>query len=446
MNRLNNLFNDQEEGDNEIDLLIQFIRTHHLPEGISRIKFIRKYNGFHLNEDGRLMYDNKEVIKKADIPETLNNLFATDNNTLGKGVTALYKYISSRYINITRNEVEKYLKQTPQYQISKKYVHITNKPITATTTNKLWCCDLIDMSNYVGFNTFEKYIFVCIDAFSRKVWLEKMRNKTSRTVSRALERILNRANVSPSVLLSDNGTELEDVFNEVCEHYNIKHNKTPSYTPQANGLVERANKEIRKIIRAYMVKNNDQRWAIHLREIEDNKNNTYHSFVKATPNEVWSADKNPIRLRQRFNKKTIARSNHLRHVENQIKKFRDQDTFEVGDYVRVRMATLFSNIRKVIKEGNSKQIVVEYTPLIFQIKKVIIPHNNLISRKRYVLQNENEREIVTVKGGIKHFYSSDLLLVKDQNQEESDISMQDALKLNKVNPTRNDLVYWLERI
>jgi flagellin-specific chaperone FliS len=57
------------------------------------------------------MYDNREVIKKAEIEDTLNNLFENDNNTLAKGVTALYKYICSRYINITRSEVQDYLRK-----------------------------------------------------------------------------------------------------------------------------------------------------------------------------------------------------------------------------------------------------------------------------------------------------------------------------------------------
>jgi hypothetical protein len=191
-----------------------------------------------------------------------------------------------------------------------------------------------------------------------------------------------------------------------------------------------------------MVKNNNQKWAIYLPEIEDMKNNTFHSLLKATPNEIWSANKDVIRLRQ-LDKKSVAKANHLRHVKKQIKKFKDEDTFEVGDYVRVRMATLFSNIRKVIKSGNSKQIVVEYSPLIFQIAKVIIPRNNTLSRKRYILENEHGRHIMSQKGNIKHFYSSDLLLVQNEEQE-ANITMEDALKLNQVEQTRNDLVFWLE--
>ena len=437
MNRLNNLF----DTDDSIDTLIHFLHTGRLPNEIKRNKYITKFRGFYL-QNGKLMYDNREVIKKAEIEDTLNNLFENDNNTLAKGVTALYKYICSRYINITRSEVQAYLQNTPQYQMSKKFIYKTNKPITATTTNKLWNIDLIDMTNYVGHNTFNKYIFVCIDAFSRKVWLEKMRNKTAKTTAKALEKIIERAGISPSVILTDNGGEFQDEFETECQNQNIKHNFIPSHTPQANGLVERANKEIRKIIRAYMVKNNNQKWAIYLPEIEDMKNNTFHSLLKATPNEIWSANKDEIRLRQ-LDKKSVAKVNHLRHVKKQIKKFIDEDTFEVGDYVRVRMATLFSNIRKVIKSGNSKQIVVEYSPLIFQIAKVIIPRNNTLSRKRYILENEHGRYIMSQKGNIKHFYSSDLLLVQNEEQE-ANITMEDALKLNQVEQTRNDLVYWLE--
>ena len=80
----------------------------------------------------------------------------------------------SKYINITRKDIEDFLTDQPEYQMNQRITHRVNKPIIAKAPNSIWGVDLIDLSKYSGHNNFFKYVMLVVDTFSRKVWLEKM--------------------------------------------------------------------------------------------------------------------------------------------------------------------------------------------------------------------------------------------------------------------------------
>jgi transposase InsO family protein len=117
--------------------------------------------------------------------------------------------------------------------------------------------DLIDMEMYKGKggdNGRFRYILNVVDAFSRKLWLRKLVIKGSTQVAREFASICEEADISPTYLLSDNGTEFKDEMSIYCREHNIKQRFTRAYAPEANGIVERANRDIRKLIRAFMLR------------------------------------------------------------------------------------------------------------------------------------------------------------------------------------------------
>ncbi len=243
---------------------------------------------------------------------------------MGKGIVNFYKYVCSKYINIKRNDIEEFLKKQPNYQMNQRITHRVNKPIIAKAPNSIWCVDLIDLAKYSGHNNFFKYVMLIVDTFSRKVWLEKMRTKGALQTARALQNVCQKANIMPSVIMSDNGTEFKGEFAEFCKEHDIKQNFSRTYTPQSNALAERSIQDIRKIMRAFMTSENDLNWASRLKAIEDNKNRTYNSTIKATPDEIWSPDKEapvlhrylPNILIDKTNKKLVAKANILRIAKN----------------------------------------------------------------------------------------------------------------------------------
>ncbi|RYE57466.1 MAG: transposase [Sphingobacteriales bacterium] len=62
------------------------------------------------------------------------------------------------------------------------------------------------------------------------------------------------------LVISDNGTEFAGRFHEMLQQKHIKHLYTRSHSPNDYSIVERRNKEIRRILRAFSVHLNNNEW------------------------------------------------------------------------------------------------------------------------------------------------------------------------------------------
>ena len=107
--------------------------------------------------------------------------------------------------------------------------------------------DLLQLPRSIQGST---YVLVCVDHFSRFVILAPMRNKSAPVVAHALVSHLLCPFTTPSVLLSDNGTEFKNaVLSNICQQYHIKQTFITAHHPASNGLVERTNRKILEILR-----------------------------------------------------------------------------------------------------------------------------------------------------------------------------------------------------
>lgn len=446
-NILNNLFYD----DTIIDEFKLYLTN---KANYSNSNYIKKFkrnnfNHFILRENKIIFKPlNLEVIKKADINIKLDDLYKNDNNSIGKGITNFYKYVASKYINITRDDIKKFLEDQDNYQMTKNINHKINKPIIAKYPNQQWCIDLVEFNDLATKNKNYKYMLVCVDVFSRYVWLEPLKFKEASITRDAVIKIINDAGVSPSSILTDNGKEFEGELKEYCNDNNIKLLHTRAYSPESNGIVERANKDIRKIINAFWLKNNNNVWYNILNEVAENKNSSYNSTIKGTPISIWvnNKDKIPRDLPENLivnNPKMLAKVSLVKRAIKLIDKFKEEDNYQVNDVVRIKMSSIFNNIRKLLKEGKSKQIVVNFTPDVFWIQKVIHTRKSLIERNKYILMNDQDEVLKKADGTVKYFYASDLQHYDydEEQQNTTEISMEEALKLNKVERNNNDIIY-----
>jgi len=87
-------------------------------------------------------------------------------------------------------------------------------------------------------------IFVCLDHFSKFVWLQPMRHAVAAEVIKFLEtKIFHQFGV-PEFVPSDNGKQfVSQIFGEVMTRYGIRHVNTGLYSPQANAA-ERVNRSV----------------------------------------------------------------------------------------------------------------------------------------------------------------------------------------------------------
>jgi hypothetical protein len=442
--KLNNLFKD----DDEINLVIQYKTTGQIHTDVKdQNHFMRKFARFVINQQGKLVYRplNLEVITNSRINQILEEEY-TNPEVMGKSILTFHKYITSKYINIKRKHIKEFLENQNTYNITKPQTFRVNKPITSLYPNSLWAIDLIDMLYLSKSNYDYRYIINVVDVFSRKIWLEKIKFKTSKQIAESFRKIINRAGIQPDHLMMDNGTEFKGQFEDLCKELNIKIRHTRSYSPQANGIVETSNKAVRKLIRFLMVQNNTYRWSSFLDSIETNRNNTYNSSIKNTPNNIWTQTKEVIdpNINENTNAVTI---NKIKAQQNVVERFTRKkerytdvyDNFDVGDIVRIKMATVFTNIRKMIKQTKTdKLIAVKYTPKLFVIATKTNPRTESLERRRYTLTDLNGEYVRLRNGTIKPFFGIDFQKVLP-TETETTITTQRALDLNKIKPNKNDV-------
>ena len=112
-----------------------------------------------------------------------------------------------------------------------------------------------------------------------------------------MKRILRRAKRTPSVILCDNGGEFQGDFIEYCDNKHIHIRNTRSHSPTENAVVERVNAEIRKICRDIFVRTGKNNWIKYLPQIEENRNNAFHSGIKNTSSTIWMKNTPMIRMK-----------------------------------------------------------------------------------------------------------------------------------------------------
>ena len=121
--------------------------------------------------------------------EFLHDLYY--NKKFAKGRDAMFFHISKTLNNkdISRRYIAKWLSKQEAHQLHTQRKPQTNiRPIITNRPGSLLQMDLIDFSNKPSNKYY--YILTVIDTFSRKIWLNEIRNKTIKDVIPALNNII----------------------------------------------------------------------------------------------------------------------------------------------------------------------------------------------------------------------------------------------------------------
>jgi hypothetical protein len=153
-------------------------------------------------------------------------------------------------------------------------------------------------------------------------------------------------------------------------------------------------------------------------------NTQRNSTTKENPNNIWSEGH---QLQGEMNQNVIRL--HEKRISNAVKNNTTEE-YKINDYVRVKMSTLYSSVRKIIKSDNKKLLVVNYSPTLYQIKSILnkdikdrIVNGNIFSYEkiRYTLKNldgsylltQEKRNNPNVVRKEERFSASDMQLVKN---------------------------------
>jgi len=227
-----------------------------------------------------------------------------------------------------------------------------------------------------------KWIMVIIDYFSGKVFARSMTNKRGATLRTTFETIMNVNNTVPHIIQGD-GEFSQSAFRQSCTANNITLIKTSSHTPTSNGKIERANREVRKVIRAGFGRNNNFVWSPHLASYIANINSQQNARSKQIPNSLWAQGYTPLPaghvrangpLNDNLNQQQ-RQDIHKAYIDNRTQRLLQTGNvarqFMLNDTVRIKLSIFSNPMRERVKKQISVNLSsVHYTPEVYTVTRV----------------------------------------------------------------------------
>ncbi len=247
-------------------------------------EFRARYQGMRA-EDGQLYVGTRLVVPVAGIDKVL----AAEYKALGdlgrdRGRDRFYAHTAAKYIGISRPRVQQFLNNQELHQLVQ---HVkeqrVNIAIIASKPMERWQADLVDMSKYASpQNRNTTFLLTVIDCFSKHAWVMPLRNKEATTVAAAIETIFAESG-APAVMQTDNGGEFEQEFGKALERWGVQHARSRPYNPQANGQIERFNGTLKRMIHAYMLREDTKTYIPQLQNMVSTYNQLLHSGTNKVP-------------------------------------------------------------------------------------------------------------------------------------------------------------------
>ena len=210
----------------------------------------------------------------------------------------------------------------------------------------------MDMQGLARYNDGKKYVLLCIDIFSRKIYAESILSKGSDDVVQSFETIFNKA--TPLNLRTDAGKEFtsnkaQDLFKKHGVNHYIAYNQGKS------SYAERSILNIKRRLTKYMYYRKTYKWYHTLQDVIDSYNNTVHSGIAEQPSNVTAKNSEEVSQYQyyRVTKKAL-REGLKREILRQ-----DGEKFKVGEYVRL----------STVKSPFEKDYDTKWTDEVFKISK-----------------------------------------------------------------------------
>lgn len=275
-------------------------------------------------------------------------------------------------------------------------INFKRRKVIIKSLNDLFQADLADLILYAKENDNYKYILVVINCFSKFLWAIPLKNKTSKEVCQAMERVFKEQ--TPINLQTDAGTEFKSKdFSRLTQKYKINHYQV--YSEKKASIAERVIRTLKNMIWKEFSYQGHYNWTKNLQNIVRTYNNRKHRTIGMKPAEVTKKDESKL----------------LNTVYNRIKlvDLKNQK-FKVGDAVRI------SKLRGVF----AKKYLPNWSTEVFRVNKV-----RLTNPITYLLIDERGQEIL---GG---FYQEQL-----QRVQNPDIFLVEKILKKKGNQI---FVKWL---
>ena len=317
--------------------------------------------------------------------EYLSQVYYNPKRTGGLGgVERLYRDVKKdgKY-DISRAQLKKWLMKQDTYTLHKPARrHYKRNRVIVGGIDELWQMDLADMQSISTDNGGYRYLLVCIDVFSKFVWVIPLKNKTGPALVKGFRTILESGR-KPKKIQTDQGTEFFNkhfkalMKEEEIQLYNI-------YNETKASVVERVIRTLKTRMWRYFTAKKTMRYIDVLPDLVDSYNRSKHRSIQKKPinvtqnneREVWHTlygkreNKEPIKykfevgdqvriskMKRAFEKGYLPNfSKEIFTVSQQIP--RQPPVYKLKDYDQEELSRTFYNeeLQKVIKEDDVYEV------------------------------------------------------------------------------------------
>lgn len=230
----------------------------------------------------------------------------------------LYKIAKERDPNITLKDVQDFLRSSVTHttHFLKRTKKFPRRKVLVSRPRLILTCDLADMSHLSKYNKNNRFLFVCLDAFSRFMEVIPLRSKHADVVLKGMQEILDNPKWKGiKKLWTDRGKEY---YNAKLKSYlQEKGVKLYSvYSPLKGSVVERAQRTLKSLLYKYMTEYNTFEYLSVLPEVVKGYNHAHHRTLQDTPARVHEMKDPPSIIRQfrriHYKKSTPARKKTIK--------------------------------------------------------------------------------------------------------------------------------------
>ena len=198
------------------------------------------------------------------------------------GINNVYRFYGGQ---LGIRDIKDLLSSNESYTLRREFKKKNRNPSYTHYKRYQFQIDLVDISQLYKWNDGVKYIFACIDTFTRKVWVKPCKDKSAKTVLQAFREIISDVGKLPYCVLSDRGKEMDNKFViAFCKKNKIKY--MHNFTSVHCAYIERFFRTFQNMIYKYLSQLETRRYIDKLQDFAISYNNKYHRMIGMTPEEA----------------------------------------------------------------------------------------------------------------------------------------------------------------
>lgn len=209
-----------------------------------------------------------------------------------------------------------------------------------------WQIDLVDVTSISSINNNYKFLLTCIDVLSKYAWVVPIKDKSAKSLVKAMQEIFNKSNRKPYKIQGDKGKEfVNKTFKQFLKDHHVTFFSTENDDIKAS-IVERFNKSLKNKMWRYFTYSRNKRYIDRLDNFVTSYNNSKHRTIGMAPSDVDKLDEVEL----------------LRKMYDFPLRSKTKLMFNVGDIVRIVMT------RRPFKKGYTAQWSEEMFKVTRKIK------------------------------------------------------------------------------